>query len=99
MNLNILNSSSHNIIIYLNILTSFNFYSCINKPTRVNKLSSTCIDHCLVKNINSNNIHYFIIKSSIMNNFSCLINISDDNDQCTNLNNVNNNINSHSHNS
>lgn len=43
-NINLLNNAEGNVKLFINLLASYGFYPCINRPTRVNKRSATIID-------------------------------------------------------
>jgi len=63
---------------YLNILYINNCYSACNKPTRISSHSNTCIDHLFVKNINIKEVSAYILRSSITDHFSLILNINTD---------------------
>ena len=50
ININLLNNSDINVKAYINLLASYGYFPCINKPTRVNKMSATIIDHIWINN-------------------------------------------------
>lgn len=50
ININLLNKSDKNTKEYIDLMASFGFYPYINKPTRVNRQSSTLIDHIWCNN-------------------------------------------------
>lgn len=62
---------------YLNIMSVAGFTSLINTYTRVDKKSSTCIDHIFLKQIKENVHHSYVIKTDITDHFciSARINI------------------------
>lgn len=69
-NINILEDSL-DVLSYLNVLSEEDFVSVVNKPTRVQGNSSSCIDHMLVKSIG----HYtpIIVKNHITDHFSTIL--------------------------
>lgn len=76
LNIDILNEDDNNIVEYLNCLSLYGFQSFINHPTRVNNISSTCIDHLFIKS-KLGNISSGIYMSDISDHFltMCKINI------------------------
>jgi len=76
MNINILDNSG-DISDYLNILASFNFFSCINNFTRVTDVLNSCIDHIFINYIS--NLSLYIIKTDITDHYSLDISINNDN--------------------
>lgn len=54
LNIDILKEDDNDITEYLNCLSLYGFQSFINYPTRVNNISSTCIDHLFVRSSLSN---------------------------------------------
>lgn len=50
-NINLMNFNDINVNQFITVLTSYGFYPCINKPTRVSKTSATIIDHIWVNDI------------------------------------------------
>ena len=44
-NINLLMSTDRNVKTFIDLFTSYGYYPCINKPTRVSKQSATVIDH------------------------------------------------------
>lgn len=59
---------------------------CTSKPTRIYNETSSCIDHYFIKNIDFHKIIFFIIKNSITNHFSCLVDINMDNNKFLSIN-------------
>lgn len=78
INLNLLDDNDGTVSDYLNILAEYNFNSLINKTTREQNGSVSCIDHCFLKstitNI-TNNCLPCIIKNHITDHYTEVINI------------------------
>lgn len=83
INIDILESSIF-IDNYLFLLSSYGLQSCINKPTRVTDLSTSCLDHIFVRFLNS---HKFSFGSSVID-----LQITDHCMTCLSLKNVFQNI-------
>lgn len=73
MNINIL-SSNENSQEYLNVLSSQEYISYINKPTRVQGNTQTCIDHFFTKsNINGKNFTPIIYEADITDHYPIML--------------------------
>ena len=59
---------------YVNLITSYGFNLCIDKPTRVTARSATCIDH-VYSNLPPEDIESLILESSVSDHFSTLTKI------------------------
>ena len=51
-NVNILDNTDRKVSVYLDLLSSYGYYPCIHKPTRVQKHTATIIDQIWCNNIN-----------------------------------------------
>lgn len=74
INIDILNNSLTSTE-YLNIMSSKDFISCINTFTRISSTSQSCIDHIFIKNIDTDYVNSYILKSNIIEHYVTLINI------------------------
>lgn len=78
ININILNKSLSNTVNnYITLLNSFGFVSLINKPTRVQGNSKTCLDHIFVRCRDSvyDNLKSVVLHSDLTDHYPVLINI------------------------
>lgn len=85
INIDILNNSLTSTE-YLNIMSSKDFISCINTFTRVSNMSQSCIDHIFIKNIDTDYLNSYILKSDITDHYATLINIKHSTDFNDNTN-------------
>lgn len=78
ININILNKNLSNTVSnYVTLLNSFGFASLINKPTRVQGNSKTCLDHIFVRCKDSvyDNLKSVVLHSDLTDHYPVLINI------------------------
>lgn len=78
ININILNKNLSNTVNnYITLLNSFGFVSLINKPTRVQGNSKTCLDHIFVRCKDSvyDNLKSVVLRSDLTDHYPVLINI------------------------
>lgn len=87
-----LNQVTDTCIEYFNIMSSNGFTSYINKPTRVQNTSSSCIDHIFFKNtnVNADRVIGSIFKTDITDHYCTSIHLGDQNTAC-NSNNISHN--------
>ena len=79
LNINLLDLANINVNRYLNSLSANGFYSLINIPTRVDKSSSSCLDHFFVRG--TTNVSGIVLNSHLTDHFPIFLNI------CLNSNN------------
>jgi len=71
-NIDILNNSFTSTE-YPNILSSREFILCINKYTCVSNTSQLCIEHMFIKNIDTDFVNSYIVKSDLTDHYATMI--------------------------
>ena len=76
INLDILKHDDRIVHEYLNYLCCHGFLSAINKPTRVQESTRTCIDHIFIKdNCKNNSVNSIVYETCITDHYSVLIEV------------------------
>lgn len=77
LNINILDTTTPSVNNYLTVLNSYGFHSKINKATRVQGNSATCIDHFFIKSNNDiyDNTSGVILTTHLTDHYPILLNI------------------------
>lgn len=68
---------------YLNMITERGYMPLINKPTRVGKKSSTCLDHIMIGPKVTKQMETFILQSSISDHYATILKIYSDKQSAT----------------
>lgn len=74
LNINILNTSDNDVDNYLNLLAFNGYLSQLNKVTRVNKKTRSCIDHIFVKSNTGTDLSSFVLQTRVSDHYPIILN-------------------------